>query len=194
MVGYGRFTERLDVLIQFAIGQKNGDFLKMPITRRDAFQGLALLETVNEDVVKCLEHGINDPYFEARAEAIGAIGRLAHIERAAFGCLVPALCALSSHNAFDTRQSALRSLAEIVDDFESLAEAYRARRYDPNWKVREAVLRGLSRLVERGVLTPKLAAIEGNEVLRTSDGYRASFPIKEAFRDLPGREHLKEDF
>ncbi|MEC8381462.1 MAG: glycosyltransferase [Myxococcota bacterium] len=194
MVGYGRFTERLDVLIQFAIGKRNGGYLKMPITRRDAFQGLALLETVNENVVSCLEEGISDPYFEARAEAITAIGRLAKIDRAAFKKLIPTLCRLSTHKAFDTRQSALRTLAEIVDDYDALAEAYRARRYDPNWKVREALLRGLTRMVDRGVLAPKLAAIEGNEVLRTSDGYRASFPIKEAFRDLPGREHLKEDF
>ena len=182
------------MLIQFAVGQRNGRYLKMPITRRDAFQGLALLETVNSDVVACLEQGAQDPYFEARAEAIGAIGRLAKIERAPFQKLIPQLCVLSAHKAFDTRQAALRTLAELVDDFQALESAYRARRYDPNWKVREAVLRGLSRLVERNVITPKIAAIEGNEVLRTSDGYRASFPIKEAFRDLPGREHLREEF
>ena len=194
MVGYGRFSERLDVLLQFAIGQRGSQYLKMPITRRDAFQGIALLEVVNEAVVDGLEKGMQDPYFEARVEAIAAVARLAQIDKAPFQKLIPQLCVLSAHKAFDTRQAALRALAELADDFQVLEKAFRERRYDVNWMVREALLRGLSRLVERDVMTPKVAAIEGNEVLRTSDGYRASFPIKEAFRDLPGREHLREDF
>lgn len=193
MVGYGQFVERLDVLIHFAASTVDGQYNKLPITRRDAFQGLSLLQHVDASVLTCLKAGLNDPYFEARASALEAIASLSRVDVEAFVPLLPQLIEASRHSAFDTRQYALRAMAEISTDFSIIQSAFRDRRYDPNWKVRESLLRGLSRLVEREIISPEIAAREGNEVLRTSDGYKASFPIKEAFRDLPGREFLRED-
>lgn len=194
MVGYGGYAERVDVLIHHAAAKRDGgDYRKMPITRRDAFTGLALLGVCNAAVADCLEAGLSDPYFEARKEAIDAVAALGKADPAPLRRLLPALVRLSRHRAFDTRQAALRALAELAERFEDVRGAFQARRYDPNWKVREALLRGLARMVARGLLPAEEAAREGNEVLRTSDGYRASFPIKEAFRDLPGRDALRQE-
>jgi len=193
MIGYGKFEERLGILTAFAQQKKNGSYLKLPITRRDAFHGIALLGVTSAEVWDALEHGIEDPYFEARAMALYALTQLSkeiedsqHVSR-----FLAKLKQLSQHKDFDTRIHSIRAICEIANDFDTISKTFFDRRFDSHWKVRESLLKGLCRLVERQVIGENKAALEGDEVLRTSDGYRMTFPIKEAFQDLPGRSALK---
>ena len=194
MVGYGKFASRKHILLSFAADKDARGYIKLPITRRDAYHGLLLLGDASEDVLQVLELGICDPYFEARMMALKTVESLSrqNSDVEAFHRYLPKLKELTTHKAFDTRIGSIKSLGEIVTDFAQVEKIIVERRFDSHWKVRVAVLQCLTRLVERGIISAEKAAIEGNEVLRTSDGYRMIFPIKEAFNDLPGRSVLKE--
>ena len=99
---------------------------------------------------------------------------------------------MAHHKAFDSRIGAILAMSEIIQEFSQMEKTIHSLRFDSHWKVRVSLFRALKRLVERGVISEEKGAIEGNEILRTSDGYRMVFPIKEAFNDLPGRSVLKD--
>ena len=189
MVGRGRFDERADVLVSFATARDGGRYSMLPIVRRDAFRGLGWLGLRSELVLDALARGIEDPYFEARAEAVVAITTLARDAGSGdFEALVAPLLRSVSDDSFEVRQGALRALGEIVSSFDVMAVAFRSRRFDSNWQVRTAMIEALTRLAERGVIDEATAAAEGHEILRTSDGYRIVFRLKQAFNELPGRD------
>ena len=193
MVGLGSFSERLPVLRTFATGAgPQGGFLKLPIARRDAFHGLLLSGDGSPETLECLKQGLDEPYFEARNKATEAVTRLAQQDGPPnLEPLVDKLIENVSDSSFEVRLSSIGALGHIIADFSRVEDAWRGRRFDSHWKVRSALLRGLTTLAQRGVLTEAQAAREGNEVLRTSDGYRTVFPIKEAFNELPGRDTLE---
>ncbi len=189
MVGRGRYSERVDVLISFATGTDGGRHRMLPIVRRDAFKGLAWLGLCSEPVREALALGITDPYFEARAEAVVAITALAReAEPGTFDALLEPLLACTSDDSFEVRMGAMRALGEIAGSFDAIADAFRGRRFDNNWQVRTAMIEALTRLTERGVIDPTMASEEGHSILRTSDGYRIVFRLKQAFNELPGRD------
>ncbi len=190
MVGRGGFTERLEVLLTFATARDaSGTHRHLPIVRRDALLGLGLLGALDESVVQALVAGLSDPYFEARAEAARAVTALARTRDtpAAFQELVAPLVQASADRSFETRLSALLALGEIGTSADEVLAALRARAFDSNWRVRQALFDALSRLLERGVVTADVAQAEGDAVLRTSDGYRPTFMLKESFNGLRQR-------
>lgn len=194
MVGRGRFTERTDVLISFATGRQGGRYRMLPITRRDAFRGLAWLGVRSGAVVDALAAGIDDPYFEARAEAVVAITALARdAEPGTFDALMVPLVRCTSDKSFEVRQGALRALGEISTSFDQVEAAFGGLRFDSNWQVRTAMIEALTRLTERGVIDAEKASQEGHEILRTSDGYRIVFRLKQAFNELPGRDAASKE-
>ena len=71
MFGLGRFGERIDVLLKFAV-----DSRKSPFTRRDACKGLRFLGTLNEQVAATLLEATSDDYFETVVEALHALSDL----------------------------------------------------------------------------------------------------------------------
>ena len=189
MVGRGRFERRADVLVSFATARDGGRYSMLPIVRRDAFRGLGWLGLRSQLVLDALAKGIEDPYFEARAEAVVAITALSRgAEAGTFDSLVAPLLRCVSDPSFEVRQGALRALGEIVTSFETMSDAFHGRRFDNNWQVRTAMIEALTRLAGRGVIDEATAAAEGQEILRTSDGYRIVFRLKQAFNELPGRD------
>lgn len=189
MVGRGRFDQRADVLASFATGRSGGRYTMLPIVRRDAFRGLGWLGLRDPLVLEALARGIEDPYFEARAEAVVAVTTLARgAEPGIFEELLGPLTRCTSDGSFEVRQGALRALGEIATSFDQVSGAFHDRRFDSNWQVRTAMIEALSRLTGRGVIDEATASVEGHSILRTSDGYRIIFRLKQAFNELPGRD------
>ena len=190
MVGCGGYAERIDVLISFATARDGADYTQLPIVRRDAFKGLGALGVADAAVLEALTAGYLDPYFEARAEAVAATLAIAHPvdDPAAFESLLGPLVDRTTDKSFEVRVGAIRALGELTGDFDRVKEPFRRHRFDPNWKVRTALLKALTRLARRGIIDDATAGAEGGEVLRTSDGYRIMFELKQAFGELPGRD------
>jgi len=192
-VGWGVFSERLPVLLAYAAGKTaSGDYRELPMVRRDAFLGIGLAGDTRPEVVETLEKGLQDPYFEARSHAAGAAVRLARAngDPEGLSALTPALLGSLGDSDFETRQACVHALAEVGRDAATLLSGFRTLWYDPVWMVRQALIEAYTRLVERELISPKEAAREGNEVLRTSTGYMTQYPLKQAFNALPGRELL----
>jgi UDP-N-acetylglucosamine--N-acetylmuramyl-(pentapeptide) pyrophosphoryl-undecaprenol N-acetylglucosamine transferase len=201
MVGNGGYTERLDILLSFATGRRNtGAYRQLPIVRRDAFVGLQHLGVVDDEVIEALGQGMSDPYFEACAKAMQAVAGLDETDAprgsifsprgladvatpAQFAPLVPHLLRGTTHEFFETRVHAVRALSRVTMNFSEVRDTLRALYFDPRWKVRMALFRAYGELVARQVLSTADARQEADQILRTSDGFDATFGLKVAMRD-----------
>jgi len=185
MVGLHRYVERRPVLERLAAGRRaDGGFVATPLVRRDAFLGLGGLGVLEPSIVATLAAGLDDPYFEARTTAAGAVARLARTAAAPepLAGLVDALSARLDDRTFEPRAAAARALGEVagVDVVGALRRLY----FDPVWMVRQAVFAALTRLVEREEITAAEARAEMDRVLITSAGYKIDYPLKDAYNRL----------
>jgi UDP-N-acetylglucosamine--N-acetylmuramyl-(pentapeptide) pyrophosphoryl-undecaprenol N-acetylglucosamine transferase len=187
MAGLSEYMDRCPLLIAFATGRDGrGKHRQWPIVRRDAFVGLGNLGVLDDDVIAALKVGLADPYYEARFEAAHAIARLS-LSSDGWGKLASlqdALQACLGDRMFEPRVACLEALAEVADNADSFVHRVRALHFDPVWKVRAALFNTYQRLVQRGVLDPDLARAEVSQVLLTSTGYNADYPLKAAYNTL----------
>ena len=197
MIGAGKFTERIDILLNFALNQK-----KSPFTRRDAFVGLRHLGVINTQVVNTILEGCSDPYFETVNEALYALfcllkenlilERFSHelsitedslsnikaidemkptiIERVKPLCLSP---------EFDIRMNALGVLSTLMDDFTEVNTMLEKNFFHPNWQVRKKIVECYDILYQRNLVTlDEIQNILKNDFLQTSNGFDMNFLLK----------------
>jgi UDP-N-acetylglucosamine--N-acetylmuramyl-(pentapeptide) pyrophosphoryl-undecaprenol N-acetylglucosamine transferase len=160
-----------------------GDFEQVGFIRRNIIAALVRMKEFSPGVEKALLLGLEDPYYEVRAEAAQAA--------AAFGSrltspdkFVSALLKLLTDATIDVSAAAAEALGKIGgehDAFPALLGMWDSRL----WKVRAAVLRGLFHLVNRGVVT-RLEILEAQvpRFILTSTDFAPQFEIKAAYRQL----------
>ena len=193
MVGYGGFTERQPILSYLARVPSGSGREVWPIVRRDALHGIGLLGTCNPDIIRTLGASLFDPYFEASYRAAWAIRVLGKEHAEDLAALVPQLVDTHEHPYFEVRQEVLRALGAVASSFETIQNVLAAHRFDPNWKVRQAVLECLRALAERGIIDALQAATEGREVMLSGSGYQTHYPLKQAYNQLPGRDLIANE-
>jgi UDP-N-acetylglucosamine--N-acetylmuramyl-(pentapeptide) pyrophosphoryl-undecaprenol N-acetylglucosamine transferase len=189
--GLLRYAARAPVLLAYAAGVNGrGRYRCKPITRRDAFVGLGLLGGFDEEVRDVLVAGLSDPYFESRAAAAQAIGRLSRdlvcaslvTDEALADYLISRVC--DRHH--EVRERAVEALGEITPGsrVEATVSAFRRVYLDRVWKVRYQVVRAFGRMQERSLLEGEQVLGELSRVLPTSGGFTPHFSLKKALSDV----------
>lgn len=207
MIGAGKFTERIDILLNFALNKQ-----KSPFTRRDAFVGLRHLGVINTEVVQTILDGCSDPYFETVNEALYALfslikenlvlDRFSHDRSITDESLrniqaidtmkssiIARVTPLCSSSEFDIRMNALAVLSTLMDDFASINELLKQNFFHPNWQVRKKIVECYDILYQRDLVTlEEIQDIVQNDFLQTSNGFDMEFLLKSEIKDIFQRE------
>ncbi len=160
-----------------------GDFEQVGFIRRNIITALVRLNEFTPEIEKAILAGIEDPYYEVRAEAAKAAaffgGRLSSCND-----FISALLKLLRDPTIDVTVAAAEALGKIGegnDALPALLEMWNSRL----WKVRVAVLRGILHLVERGKVTDLDAlAQKVPRFILTSTDFRPQFEIKSVYGRL----------
>jgi UDP-N-acetylglucosamine--N-acetylmuramyl-(pentapeptide) pyrophosphoryl-undecaprenol N-acetylglucosamine transferase len=127
-----------------------GDFEQVGFIRRNAITTVARLGVVTPEVEQALAAALEDPYYEARAEACRAVTRLDRdLSSGARARLVSGIIRLLRDRWVEVIAAAAEALGHVggSDDARPALVALRNQKF---WMVRAAGLRGLLALVERG--------------------------------------------
>lgn len=160
-----------------------GDFKQVGFIRRNIMTALIRLNRLTPEVEKALLLGMEDPYYEVRAEASRATAffgdRLSSPEP-----FIAALQRLLKDRVIEVAAAAAESLGKLggEKDVLPILLGLKNARF---WKVRAAALRGIYSLVERGKLTDfSLLEKEIPDFILTSTDFTPQFEIKSAYSRL----------
>ncbi len=160
-----------------------GDFEQVGFIRRNVISSLVRLNEITPDVENALLAGMQDPYYEVRAEAARATAffgaRLSSPDK-----FIDALLSLLTDTTIDVSVAAAEALGKIGRETDALPALLGL--WDTRfWKVRAAVLRGLYYLVDRGqVRHLELLEAQVPKFILTSTDFAPQFEIKAAYRQL----------
>jgi murein biosynthesis integral membrane protein MurJ len=157
-----------------------GDWAEPGFVRRNAVEALAELSDPDRRTEEALMAGLRDGYWEVRAAAAAALGRLAPLlSEDTRAESLAALPGLARGRCFETAQSAVRALGAIARD-DAVLPVLQGLHYHTNWQVRDAVVCAYEEMHRRGVvrdasrLRPLL-----DDVLVTCDSFRPFFKLKD---------------
>ena len=196
MFGLGRFTERMDVLLKFAVDPK-----KSPFTRRDACKGLRFMGRFDDAVANVLLKATSDDYFETVVEALHALNHLLSKNGSngiATQVIKDVASDLSKSKEFDVRMHALGLQALLCERFDEIRADFEANYFHPNWQVRERMVEAFVHLKKTEKISEEeLRDILENRFLHTSYGFDTLFRLKEGMiqlYQLEEREHFLQEF
>jgi UDP-N-acetylglucosamine--N-acetylmuramyl-(pentapeptide) pyrophosphoryl-undecaprenol N-acetylglucosamine transferase len=160
-----------------------GDFEQVGFIRRNVITACIRINELSPEVEQALLRGLEDPYYEVRAEAARAAAffgrRLSSPKR-----LLSALLKLLTDPNIDVSVAAAEALGKLGGEFDALPALLGL--WDTRlWKLRAAVLRGIHHLVERGEVA-NLDMLEDQvpKFILTSTDFAPRFEIKSAYRRL----------
>jgi len=161
----------------------SGDFKQVGFIRRNILQALLAIDHFDADVERHLFLALDDPYFEVRSHACAAAAHFGPFLAGKEDWL-KALTRCLDDPCFDVVIEAAKALGEIGNDGETvkvllqLKESY-------YWQVRDAALKGLKRMLDRGVAGPSPDLLkEVSCFILTSTDFRPYFSIKETYRTI----------
>jgi len=179
--GRASFLKRL-----FAMTHEENDFI-----RRNALIALGDIGVWSDDVKHAILHGLADSYYEIRSAAADTVAKLAG-KRRYDEDIVLSIQRLLRDRWFEVRVSALKASGEISTDA-SWVEEITAFFTAENWKVRNAAVNAVVRMIERQVLDAETHTFVRNRldsVLLTTTDFKPMFELKRSLVTLS--ESLKE--
>lgn len=192
LVGMLGYQERRDLIIALLEERKpvgtlqrlmGGDFVQVGFLRRNAYDALADLDVMDDALARVLHLGLSDGYFEVRSASARCAGHFADRLGSHAAAVEARLFELLDDPWFEVKIAAIRALGRVARE-RPLVQALESLSFDPNWKVRQAVVVAIQAQLSRGRITPAeaRAAVEG--MLITSNGFVPNFPLKGAVREL----------
>ena len=155
-----------------------GERVQNGFIRRNLVSSLISIGVINEDVVAVLQSALTDSYFEVRRECWRAI-RLLGPELAEKPWVRGALQSALEDRCFEVRIAAIRAVPAVcaVDNGLPMLQRFYL---DPNWQIREGVMRAFELWLHAGATPEQLARLreEFDEILLTAGGYRPLFGLK----------------
>ena len=160
--------------------------------RRNALIAIGEIGEWNDDVKCAILHGLSDSYYENRSAAAETIAKLAGtigVDES----ISRAIRSLLDDRWFEVRVSALKASGEIAGDpswVKEIAAFFTAE----NWKVRNAAIMAIARLIERDILAEDTVEFIKNElgsVLLTTTDFKPMFELKRSLVMLS--DSLKEN-
>jgi UDP-N-acetylglucosamine--N-acetylmuramyl-(pentapeptide) pyrophosphoryl-undecaprenol N-acetylglucosamine transferase len=160
-----------------------GDYRQVGFIRRNILISLQVMDTWDPEVERQVFRAFGDGYYEVRAQAARTAGHFAQrlIDRQA---AAEKLLALLDDCSFEVVREAALALG-VVGTEPGVAEALFALRENRYWQVRDAALRAVASLVERGIVTDHRWVREelSRFILSTTD-FRPHFRLKDSYRHL----------
>jgi len=160
-----------------------GDFEQVGFIRRNVISALVRMNELSPEIEKALLAGLEDPYYEVRAEAARAAAffssRLSSPKN-----FIAALLTLLTDPTTDVSAAAAEALGKIGGEHDALP-ALLGFWESRIWQMRAAVLRGILHLVDRGEVS-RLEILEAQvpRFILTSTDFAPQFEIKTAYRQL----------
>lgn len=171
-----------------------GDFQEVGFTRRNALQAVWRIHVYNPEVRGALLQALQDPYFEVRSWAARGIHRLAH-----FIGQDAELERLLKQNLkdrwFEVVVYSLRALGSITKDATILSDLVPLLAHK-NWKVQQATVRCLMRLMQADVVRlPREAEEWMRKIPMKGQDFFPRFPLKQTWDDFQSllMEKMKSD-
>ena len=160
-----------------------GDFEQVGFIRRNIITAMGRMNEISPEIEKALIIGLEDPYYEVRAESAQAaafFGRRLNSPNS----LIAVLLKLLTDKNIDVSVAAAEALGKIGGEFDALPALLGL--WDSRlWKLRAAVLRGILHLVERGeVAHLEILEAQVPRFILTSTDFAPQFEIKTAYRRL----------
>jgi UDP-N-acetylglucosamine--N-acetylmuramyl-(pentapeptide) pyrophosphoryl-undecaprenol N-acetylglucosamine transferase len=160
-----------------------GDFEQVGFIRRNVITALIQIDEASPEAEKALLAGLEDPYYEVRAEAARAAaffsGRLSSPNK-----FISGLLTLLSDRIIDVSAAAAEALGKLGGESDALPALLGLgdTRY---WKIRAAVLHGILHLVERGKASDlDMVEAQAQNFILTSTDFKPQFEIKSAYQQL----------
>jgi UDP-N-acetylglucosamine--N-acetylmuramyl-(pentapeptide) pyrophosphoryl-undecaprenol N-acetylglucosamine transferase len=152
--------------------------------RRNVLHSLIQIGTFDKDVSAAVHGAIGDTYFEVRREACRAIQVLSVLHKEPWVC--DALRVSLRDRSFEVRMVAIGAVGVAFSPEQGLP-LLEPFYFDPNWKLREAVLRAFERWAQDGgPEVRELLKHAFRRVLLTAGGYRPVFGLKETASRVAG--------
>ena len=155
----------------------------MGFIRRNVLIALRMLNEWAPEVEARVFEGLEDRYFEVRAQAARTMGHFADqlIQKQA---VIEKLLAILKDRSFEVVREVALALGAVGEDLQVVKVLLEMREHH-YWQVREAALKGVNMLVERGVVMDRdwLLGEISRFILTTTD-FRSYFDIKETYQKL----------
>ncbi len=160
-----------------------GDFEQVGFIRRNLIIALVRINEISPEVEKAILLGLEDPYYEVRAESAHAASSFGE-RLSAPGPFISKLMRLLKDSNIDVCTAAAEALGRLGGEHDALP-ALLALWDSRLWRMRTAVLRGILHIVERGEVRD-LEAVETQvpKFILTSTDFRPHFEIKFAYMRL----------
>jgi UDP-N-acetylglucosamine--N-acetylmuramyl-(pentapeptide) pyrophosphoryl-undecaprenol N-acetylglucosamine transferase len=160
-----------------------GDFEQVGFIRRNVITALIQINEISPEVEQALLSGLEDPYYEVKAEAARAAAffgeRLSSPSK-----FISGLLKLLSDHTIDVSVAAAEALGILGGESDALPALLGMwdTRY---WKMRAAVLRGIIHLIERGKASDlDRVATQAQRFILTSTDFKPQFEIKSIYQQL----------
>lgn len=195
LIGLTRHRDKIPTLLEMLSDRTpvnrirkmfGGDFEQVGFIRRNIVQALPVLDHCDREVERHLLLALEDPYFEVRSQTCRTAACFGSRLEQAETWLV-ALLGLLSDRCFEVVSEAALALGEIGRDFRA-AGALLSLRESHYWQVRDAALRALRRLVDRGVVEPSAELLsQMSSFILTSTDFKPHFAIKQTYTAVQDR-------
>ncbi|HOV85135.1 MAG TPA: glycosyltransferase [Syntrophobacteraceae bacterium] len=160
-----------------------GDFEQVGFIRRNIIQAIQVMGHFDAEVEQALLTAMEDPYYEVRSQACAALARFGSYgsgKEEWFQALVKRL----NEPCFEVVVQAAEALGEIGTNSRALEILLRLREHH-YWQVRDAALKGVKRLLERGTITPSPhLSSELLGFILTATDFRPHFSIKQTYKSV----------
>jgi UDP-N-acetylglucosamine--N-acetylmuramyl-(pentapeptide) pyrophosphoryl-undecaprenol N-acetylglucosamine transferase len=160
-----------------------GDYRQVGFIRRNALIALQILRRWSPEVEARVFEALDDGYYEVRAQAARTMGHCAEhlFQRQA---VTEKLLSLIRDRSFEVVREAVLALGAVGGSRE-VAKGLLELKEHHYWQVREAALRAVTMLVERGIVTDREWLLkETSRFIITTTDFRSYFDIKETYRKL----------
>jgi UDP-N-acetylglucosamine--N-acetylmuramyl-(pentapeptide) pyrophosphoryl-undecaprenol N-acetylglucosamine transferase len=160
-----------------------GDFEQVGFIRRNVITAFIRINEISPEIEKALLAGLEDPYYEVRAEAAHAAAFFSD-RLSSPGDLIAGLLTLLTDPKIDVSVAAAEALGKIGGEHDALPALLGL--WDTRfWKMRAAVLQGILYLVERGeVAHLEIVEAQVPRFILTSTDFAPQFEIKATYRRL----------
>lgn len=204
LIGLTRYREKTPTLLHMLSEHApdvlvkrlfSGDFRQVGFIRRNILQALLVIDHFDADVDRHLFLSLDDPYYEVRSHGCAVA---AHFGRFLAGRenWLKALTRCLDDPCFEVVTEAAKALGEIGTDGETVKLLLQLKE-SHYWQVRDAALKGLKKMLDRGVVGPSPDLLkEVSCFILTSTDFRPYFSIKETYRTIRnscGETHSGED-
>jgi UDP-N-acetylglucosamine--N-acetylmuramyl-(pentapeptide) pyrophosphoryl-undecaprenol N-acetylglucosamine transferase len=192
LFGHLRLIEKIDILLfmfhdrtkqPLLLRLLGGDYIQNGFIRRNILAALAEMGHFDDRIVRAIQAGLRDPYFEVQTMALKLIQQFAPLMIQADPAILAKIESMLHLRNFEVKVEAIRTLGLLSED-PNVIEKFRPYFLRSNCRIRNAIVLACQDLVRRGIITDqaKLEAVL-RSILLTSSNFQPLFPLKQNMKN-----------